>query len=231
MAEPAGRELPVRALLPEPLGDGHAAAEGVVDRRGAGQEGVALEHAGVVDRPADDAVGTLPAEHEVEAALDARPQLGEQVRVTGDEVVVPGTGRQVGADVGVEPLVLHACTEVVVEPAAVGELAVGHPAVGTHRLVVEPAHRQGHGRFHVVPRVAVATVKPRDHAVGPLGPRDGEAGGHNVGGREDAPDLGDRDRRGADRLVHAAAPSSTVTTSAWVPVSSRRASFSRGFFR
>ena len=56
-------------------------------------------------------------------ALDRRPQLAEQLDVAGDQVVVPGPGRHVGADVGVEPGVLDAVAQVVVEPAAVGELA------------------------------------------------------------------------------------------------------------
>ncbi len=120
---------------------------------------------------------------------------------------MPGARRQVGADVGVEPRVLHAVALVVVEPAAVGELAAHQPAVGVDRFVHQAAHGQRHGRLDVVPRVAVAALEPRDHAVGSLDGGDGVGRGEHVGSGQDPGHLGQRGRGGAELLGrHAAAP-------------------------
>ena len=137
------------------------------------RERVALGAAGCVDGPPDRAVGLLPAQDEVDARLNGRPQLAQELHIARDEVVVPRSRGQVGAHVGVEPLILDPGPLVVVEPAPIGQLAIGQPAVGRHGLVGEPAGRQGHGRFDVVPRVAVAALEPRDHPVGPLQVGDG----------------------------------------------------------
>ena len=58
-------------------------------------------------------------------------------------VVMPDSGGHVGADVGVEAGVLHPAGEVVVEPAAVGQLPIGQPLVCRVRLGVEAAGRSG----------------------------------------------------------------------------------------
>ena len=206
MAEPTGRQLPVRAVLGQAFGDRHPAAEGVVDGGRAGEQCVALRPTGGVERPQDRAVRLLPAQDEVDALLNGRPQLAQELHVAGDQVVVPGARRQIGAHVRVEAGILDGVTLVVVEPAAVGELAAGQPAVGVDRLVHEAADGERHGGLDVVPRVAVAADEPGDHPVAPLHLGDGVARGQDVRAREDARHLGQRDG-GADLLGrHAAAP-------------------------
>ena len=135
------------------------------------------------------------------------PELAQELDVAGDQVVVPGAGGQVGAHVRVQPGVLDRVALVVVEPAAVGELAAGQPPVGRHRLVHQAAHGQGHGRLDVVPGIAVPAVEPRDHPVVALHLRDGVARGQYVRAREDAGHFGQRHLGRTDLLGrHAAAP-------------------------
>ena len=203
--EPPSRQLPVRAVLGQALGDGHGAPHGVVDRRRAGEQCVPLGAAGRVERPQHRAVRLLRTQDEVDPLLDRRPELAEELHVAGDQMMVPGTGRQVGADVGVEPEVLDPVALVVVEPAAVRELAPCQPPVGVDGLVHQAAHGQRHGRLDVVPGVAVAALEPRDLPVVALHRRDGVAGGEDVGTRQDAGHL--RQRGGTDLFCgHAAAP-------------------------
>ena len=102
-------------------------------------------------------------------------------------------GRQVGAHVGVEPGVLHRVAPVVVEPAAVGQLALGEPAVGALGLLDQATDGERHRRFDVVPRIAVAALEPRDHAVAPLDLGDGVGGGQDVGAAENARHFGNGD--------------------------------------
>src|SRR5579875_465111 len=90
--------------------------------------------------------------------------------------MVPGTGRNIRADVRVEPGVLDtAVSEVVVEPRAVAELCIDDPIVRTERLVVEATDRESHCRFHVVPGIAVAAFEPWDHPIGSLHGSDGRS--------------------------------------------------------
>ena len=200
MAETPGRQLPIGPVLGQAFGNGDRAAQGVVDGRGPGQERVALGAAGCIDRPQNRAVGLLPAQDEIDARV-----VGQHL--VGAEVVMPGSGGQVGTDVGVEPLILDAGTLVVVEPAPIGQLVVGQPAIGRPGLLGEPARRQGHGRLHVVPRIAVAALEPRDHPVCPLHVGDRMGRGQHVGGREHPRHLGDRALLGTKILGgHAAAP-------------------------
>ena len=207
VAESPRRQLPVRPVLGQALGHGHGTAHGVVDGGGPREQRVPLLASGRVERPPHRAVRLLPAQYEVDPRLNGRPELAEELDVAGDQVVVPGARGQIGADVGIETGVLDRVALVVVEPAAVGQLAAGQPAVGLDRLVDEPAHGQGHGRLDVVPRVAVPPVEPRDHAVVPLHRGDGVARGEDLGIREDARYLG---QGGGDRTdvlgSHAAAP-------------------------
>ena len=125
VAESPGRELPVGLGDAERFGERDRAAQRVEDRRRAGQQGVALAATDRVQGPRDRAVGELAAQHEVEGALDDRPQFGAEVDVVGRDEVVVEPGRHVGADVRVEARVLHLIAEVVVEPTAVAELRVG----------------------------------------------------------------------------------------------------------
>ena len=83
--------------------------------------------------------------------------------------MVPGAGRNVCAHVRVEAWILHSrIGQVVVEPAALGQLGLGQPQVTAGRLFVETGHGQRHRRLDMVPGVAVAALEPRDHPVGTL---------------------------------------------------------------
>jgi hypothetical protein len=134
VAEATRRQFPVGTVLGQTFGHRHRTPHGVVDGRGSGQEGIALGATRGVERPADRAIGLLPAKDEVDPSLDGGPQLAQELHITGDQVMVPGPCGQVGAHVGVQPLILYPRTLVVVEPASVGQLTVGQPAVGRHRL-------------------------------------------------------------------------------------------------
>ena len=73
-------------------------------------------------------------------------------------------GRDVGAHVGVELVVLDRPVAVVVGvPRTVGPLRVDEPLVGPLGLGVEAGHVERHGGLDVIPRIAMATGKPRDH--------------------------------------------------------------------
>ena len=60
------------------------------------------------------------------------------------------------------------------------------PLEGPLRFGPPAAHHQGHGRLDVVPRVGVAAVEPRDHAVGQLDRRDPFGGGGHLGRASEA---------------------------------------------
>ena len=116
----------------------------------------------------------LEIEDEVDGPLDHRPHdLGEAV-VAGEEDVVPHAGGDVGADVGVELVVLDAAVDVVLVPGAVGPLQRRPATRRPVRLAAtRPPSGEGHGRLDVVPRVGVAAGEPRDHAARQLPLGDG----------------------------------------------------------
>ncbi len=118
--------------------------------------GLALEVEGVVDR-----------------RFDHRPELAEIRRVAGGEVVVPGAGRHVARDVGVERRIFDLVADVVRVPAAVGVLLVAQPLVARTRGFDVPAEVERHQRLDQVPRVGVTTRDPREVAVGELVDGDG----------------------------------------------------------
>ena len=202
------------ARRPAPSPDGHwpgtprrrRHTAGVIDGRAPGQKCVGLGPTRRVQRPQDRSVRLLPAQDEIDSLLNARPELAQELHVSGDEIVVPCAGRQVGAYVGVEPGVLDDVGLVVVEPAAVGKLPLGQPAVGRHRLVDHSAHGQRHGGLDVIPRVTMSTLEPRDHAVVALRGGDGPRRRQHFGGRHDARHLG-HNGGGADLIgAQAASP-------------------------
>jgi hypothetical protein len=86
--------------------------------------------------------------------------------------VVPDAGGHVGGDVGVEGGLLDPAGPVVLVPRAVRALCPDQPGVRGLRLGAPTARVEGHGRLHVVPRVAVAAGIPRDHPVTLLDGRD-----------------------------------------------------------
>ncbi len=167
----------------------------------------------------DGTVGPLPPQHEVDAGLDRGPQMLEAVDLAGRDVPVPCSGGQVGAHIGVEPRILDPGGQVVVEPAAVGELGVHQPLVGPVGLFVQADSGEGHGRLDVVPRVAVPAGEPRDHPVRALQGGDGLGGGHHLAGRHDSGNLGDR--------PHATASAPAGTRSPGEPSRPGAAGFSR----
>jgi hypothetical protein len=117
-----------------------------------------------VTGPQDLASGLLEFEHEVDGPFDGGPHLLGEAAVCGDEPLVPYTGGDVGDHVGVELVLLDAVLHVVLVPGAVGSLDVHQPLIGPFGLSDATTDGQGHGRFHVVPRVGVTARHPRDHA-------------------------------------------------------------------
>ena len=89
-------------------------------------------------------------------------------RSSVSEPVVPHAGGDVGADVGVELVLLDPVGHVVLVPGAVGALEADQPLVGPLGLGDAAADGERHGRLDVVPRVGVAAGEPGDHAVGQL---------------------------------------------------------------
>ena len=82
----AERELPVRALVAEALGDGDGVLEARVDARRTGEQRTVGR---VVAAPGDLAGLGLVAERVVDRRLDGRPELAQEPGVAGAEVVVP----------------------------------------------------------------------------------------------------------------------------------------------
>src|SRR5581483_106140 len=197
--EVAGCQLPLRALVGEVLGDGDGAPQRVVDRRRAGEQGVATGRDAVgLDRPQHLTAGLLQAQHELDGPLDHRPHGREEGVVARHEEVLPHPGGHVGDDVGVEAVVLDGVLEVVVEPRPAGVLGGGQPAVGALGFGDAPAEGQRHGGLDVVPRVAVPAGEPRDHAVGQLDAGDGVDRVACLGGTENSASSA------ASRAAHAA---------------------------
>ena len=119
-----GGVVPVGARLADDVGQRPAAAQGVLDARRAGEQGVVPRPRAVgLDRPQHQAVGPAQRQHPVERPLDGRPQVVEEPAVPRAAPVVPHAGGDVGAHVGVELGLLDAAVgPVVVVPAAVGTL-------------------------------------------------------------------------------------------------------------
>ena len=122
-----------------------AAAQGVLDARRAGEQGVVPRPGAVgLDRPQHEAVGPAQRQHPVERPLDGRPQVVEEPAVPRAAPVVPHAGGDVGAHVGVELGLLDAAVgPVVVVPAAVRALRRGQPLVGVLGLRGAGRRRRG----------------------------------------------------------------------------------------
>ncbi len=167
--QPPGRQLPVGLRLLALLGDGERAAQGVVDRRAAGEQRLARTRAVVVALPGDLPAGQLEFEDELDGRVDVRPHAVEERVVAGGQVVVPDADRHVGAEVGLASAVgARRAVGVGGVPGAVRVLAAGQPAVGALGGGVLAGRVQRHRGLGVVPRVEVVAVEPRDGAVGAL---------------------------------------------------------------
>ncbi len=130
VAQAAGGQLPVRVLPVELASARHGAAEAEVCRGGARQQPVARRRPVRVDRPHELATGLLPADDEVDGALDRGPELLEETSVACDEKVVPHPGRQICTDVGVEAGLFDlSASEIVGVPRPVGTLGRAEPFV------------------------------------------------------------------------------------------------------
>ena len=82
---------------------------------------------------------------------------------------MPHSGGDVGTHVGVELDVFdRAIGEVVVVPAAFGTLRVDQPFVGSLGVRVHARDVERHRGFDVIPWVAMAANKPRNHSGGQL---------------------------------------------------------------
>jgi hypothetical protein len=184
--EPRCAQLPVGPLVAEVLGQRDGAAQAVADARRAGEQRERPGRAVLVSCPQDLAARRLELEHEVDGALDDRPERLEEALVAGEQVVVPHARGDVGDDVGVELLLLDPVGQVVLVPGAVGPLLGDEPVEGALGLGPTPAEVEGHGRLDVVPRIGVAAGEPGDHAVGQLPVGDGIDGGRHLGATEDA---------------------------------------------
>ena len=95
--------------------------------------------------------------------------MGEEAVARIAQVVVQHTGGDVRADVRVELRILDspiivAVGQVVVVPTAVAPLGGDQPVVGVRGLRVQPDEIERHGRFDVVPWIAVPPGEPGDHA-------------------------------------------------------------------
>ena len=108
----------------------------------------------------------LQLEHEVDGALDDRPQALDEPPVSGHEPPMPHARGDVRAHVGVELVVLDAVGQVVLMPRAVGPLTGDEPVERALRLVMASAERQRHGGLDVVPRVRVPAG---NHGIMPFG--------------------------------------------------------------
>ena len=88
---------------------------------------------------------------------------------------MPHPGGHVGSHIAVELGVLDPVGQVVLVPGARRVLVLHQPPVCGLRLVQMSGDGHCHGGLHVVPRIGVASGKPRDHPVGqlPLGDRPG----------------------------------------------------------
>ena len=106
--------------------------------------------------------------------------------------MVPGTCRHVGADIRVEPRILHpGIGQVVVEPPTFGQLRLRQPEIPASSLFVEACNAQSHRGLDVVPGIAVPALEPRDHPVGALDRSNGLGGGENLVCRQDPGKFGD----------------------------------------
>ena len=166
------RELPVGALPAQPFGGRDRAAQRRVDARRAGQQRALALDAFGVRVPLDLAGRVLAVEGEVDRALDHREHLLEEPGVARVQVVVPHAVRDVARHVRVERVLLDVVTLVVRVPRTIEPLHAGQPRVGAFRRVEPPADVERHRGFDQVPRIGVATLDPRDVAVGLLYRRD-----------------------------------------------------------
>ncbi len=89
----------------------------------------------------------------------------DETAVPRAQPVMPHTGGDICAHIGVELCFLHrAIGQVVVPPTAVGQLNVDEPLVGALRRAVQTRNIECHRGLDVIPRIAVTVGEPRDHA-------------------------------------------------------------------
>ena len=165
--------LPAARSVAESVGDRHGARQAVVDRRGAGDQGVVKRCSVGLAGPEDLPGRLLQVQHPVDCASHHGPLLGQPRVVVADQVVMPHANGDVGDHVGVELRIGDTVGVVVLVPRTVSALIVSEPCVGQPRLVVASSGIERHCRLHVVPRVGMAAVAPQDETGGDLEGLDG----------------------------------------------------------
>jgi hypothetical protein len=162
VGETAPCALPLRAAMPEALGDVLGAHQAAVNRRGAGDERCIPRAAALVHRPGDGAFAVLHADDEVHGAVEHRPHLREEARVGPGPVQTPQARRDVGGMIGLAGPVHDRTVTALRRPGTEFVLRIGQKAKGRARFAHPPRHRQTHRRMHVVPGIALAAAEPRD---------------------------------------------------------------------
>ena len=189
-AQPVGRRDPVGSWLVAQRREVRATSQCVRDRRRSGEQRVVPRTVVGGARPDHGAVFAAHRQHPIERALHGRPQVIDEGPVPRAEPVVPHAGGDVRAHVGVELVFLDgAVGQVVVPPTAVVALDVDEPLVAAFGCRMEAGDVERHGGLDVVPRVAMTTGEPRDHAGVELQRGDPLRGLDDLFGREHAVDV------------------------------------------
>ena len=164
---------PLRSRFGEGMGDVDGALEAFVNGAAAGDQGVTLGTAIGVHGPVNLTVAGLQGEHEAYRPLDRGPHFLEKIALARHQVVVPHAGGDVGDEIALAPLtVVDLLSPVGGPPAAIRQLHTGQPGIRPPGRLVLAADGQPHGRFHVIPGIGVAAIKPGDFATGQLGVED-----------------------------------------------------------
>ena len=186
-AQAVGGGEPVGSRLVDQRSKAGATAQGMGDRRRAGQQRVVPRTIVGRARPQHGAVLAAHRQHPIEGPLHGGPQVIDEGPIPRAQPVMPHACGDVRAHVGVELGFLDASIgQVVVPPTAVVALHVDEPFVAPFGGGVEAGDIECHGGLDMVPRVAMPAGKPRDHPCvelqrsDPLGGLDDVFGGQHA---------------------------------------------------
>ena len=110
----------------------------------------------------------VQVDHEVDGLGDDRPHVLGEPPIAGDQHVVPDAGRDVGTEVAVAVGVLDDAVSQLDRPRAVGPLGGPAPIKGGACGFQQTRRGERHRVLHMVPRIGVPAVEPRDGARGLL---------------------------------------------------------------
>src|SRR5271170_2826812 len=161
VAQPAKRKLPLELWFVDQVGQGQCTANAVENARTPGQQRLG-QRARRAARPTNFAALELQIQDEVDCGAHRRPHRGREGAVTGDQYVVPDTHRDVGAEVAVAVGVLDDPRTQLDRPRAIRPLLATRPIESASGRLNQARRSKGHRAFHMVPRVGVPTVRPRD---------------------------------------------------------------------